>query len=170
MRAMKLKQWIRKIANFWHTPDDEPCPTPGEIAAVRQLIPAGNRQPAELQLVTMFRLGWWKRDSKPQPIYTLEPLTPASPIVHVDHVGLRQMYHPSQAEKVDMPPGDYFKARHKEFLPDAPTVAETPAMKKPAWLNELVQQQEMTEQEKQEDEWLVDDDITTKRPIPKKAG
>ncbi len=82
-------------------------------------------------------------------IYTLEPLTPASPIVHVDPVGQRQMYHPPQ---VNMPPGDYFRQRHKEFLP----TGELPSVK-PAWLNELVQQQEMTEQDKQEASFLNDD-------------
>ncbi len=69
-----------------------------------------------------------------QMIYTLEPLTPVSPIVHVDPIGQRQMYH---REKVDMPPGDYFKARHKEFLP----TGELPSVK-PAWLKELVQQEQ----------------------------
>ncbi len=103
-------------------------------------------------------------------IYTLEPLTPASPIVHVDPVGQRQMYHPSQVEKVDMPPGDYFKARHKEFLP----TGELPSVK-PAWLNELVQQQQETivmhhAQPAREDAWLSDDDATVKREIVRKKA
>ncbi len=92
-------------------------------------------------------------------IYTLEPLTPASPIVHVDPIGQRQMYHPPQ---VNMPPGDYFKARHKEFLP----TGELPSVK-PAWLSELVQQQEQIvmrhAQPAREDTWLSDDDATVKR-------
>ncbi len=103
-----------------------------------------------------------KYSSQRRTIYTLEPLTPASPIVHVDPVGQCQMYHPPQAEKVDMPPGDYFKARHKEFLP----TGELPAVK-PAWLNELVQQQEQIVMRHaspaREDAWLSDDDATVKR-------
>ncbi len=109
------------------------------------------------------------------PIYEIVPLTPQAegPFVWVDKTHQRAY---QQGEKIDTPHGTFFGETHQRYLPDAPTVAEMPTVK-PAWLNELVQQQEqVTERDRQEASFLnddktsfVDDDETELRmPVVKK--
>ncbi len=84
-------------------------------------------------------------------IYTLEPLTPASPIVHVDPVGQRQMYHSQVPDPLKAP----------EYIEQIRTKHEMPAIR-PPWLQELVQQQEMcdTRPTAQADLFLLHDEVT----------
>ncbi len=101
------------------------------------------------------------------PIYEIVPLTPQAegPFVWVDKARQRAY---QQGEKIDASHGKFFGDMHHQYLPGAPTVAEMPAVR-PAWLNELVQQQQQETivmhhaQPAREDAWLSDDDATVKR-------
>ena len=75
----RLRIWLfHLLSRIAVSPPDDPLPrpTPGEIMAVRVLIPTeSNRTPGEQICIAMFRLGYRKRASEEQP--TFKPVAPA---------------------------------------------------------------------------------------------
>jgi hypothetical protein len=63
MNKRRIRTWLFHFVQlFAPKPPEEPrpSPSPGEIMAVREVIPArsGDRTPAEAELYSLFRIGW----------------------------------------------------------------------------------------------------------------
>jgi hypothetical protein len=96
----RLRVWLfHLLSRIAVAPPDDPLPrpTPGEIMAVRVLIPTeSNRTPGEQICIAMFRLGYRKRLSEERP--TFKPVAPApqpggTTAVFVDKTGQQQAQH-----------------------------------------------------------------------------
>ncbi len=91
----RLRIWLfHLLSRVAVAPPDDPLPrpTPGEIMAVRVLIPiAGDRTPGEKQLIAFFRLGYRKRVSEEHSPFQPAPQPGGTTAVFVDKTGQQQV-------------------------------------------------------------------------------
>jgi hypothetical protein len=160
----RLRDWLfTLLSRTSRPPDSEPLPrpTPGEIMAVRVLIPVeGDRTPAETQLIVMFRVGYQKRVSEERPLSPFVP--PPDPLKAPYYIAQIHTQHSLPAMPAISP---LRHSRLTQILHAAVPVpgAPSPVLHKTRTLTPLPVQEEPIElfEEDDDDEWL--NDATDKR-------